>query len=164
MRQETEELLGKVCRGLVAVAGMVRDDTREAFATNDHVTAIRHFDKARKATETIKEAREALADIVDQMSKEQIPDIMRRHNVKTITVEDVGRVTISHRFSASMLDKEQGFQWLRANGHEGLITETVNSSSLSAFAKDMLENHGTELPEDIFKVGTAPYTSITKAK
>jgi hypothetical protein len=63
-----------------------------------------------------------------------------------------------------MLDKERGFTWLRENEHEGLITETVNSITLSAFAKEMLEVNGTELPDDIFKVGTQAYTSITKAK
>ena len=162
MRQETQVMLDQVCKGLSRVAGMVREDTRETFASDDHIAAIRHYDATRKATVSIKEAREALADIEDRMSKEQVPDIMRRHSVKTITVEDVGRVTNSHRFSASMIDKERGYEWLRAEGHGGLITETVNSSSLSAFAKDMLENHGVELPDDIFKVGTQAYTSITK--
>lgn len=162
MRQETQVLLDQVCKGLQRVAGMVREDTRDTFAQNDHIAAIRHYDATRLATKTTKEAREALADIEDQMSKEQIPDIMRRHEVKTITVEGVGRVTVSHRFSASIIDKEKGYEWLRAEGHGGIITETVNSSTLSAFVKDLIQNHGMELPEDLFKVGTQAYTSITK--
>jgi len=62
------------------------------------------------------------------------------------------------------LDKDAGLNWLRANGHEGIIIETVNSSTLSAFAKSQLEEEGVDLPDDIFKIGTSPYTSITKVK
>lgn len=164
MKVATLEALDRVCQGLVHVAGMVRNDTTLALATNDHVEVIKHYNHLRLAAESIKESREAIQEISDRLSKEQVPDVMRAAGVKTITVEGVGRVTVSHRFSCSMLDKDEGFGWLRSNGHGSLITETVNSSTLSAFAKDMLEAHGTELPTEIFKVGTSPYTSITKVK
>jgi hypothetical protein len=71
---------------------------------------------------------------------------------------------VSQRWSASILDKELGHRWLHDNGHGGLIIPTVNASSLSAFAKDLMENEGKELPEHIFKTGRLTYTSITKAK
>lgn len=164
MKAETQDLLNRVCDGLVKVAGWVREDTAEALAPNDPIVAIRHYDATRKATVRIKEAREALADIEERLSREQIPDVMRNAGVKTITVEDVGRVTISHRYSASILDKPLGYEWLRENGHGAIITETVNSSTMAAFAKEYLESEGRELPVELFKVGTSPYTSITKAK
>lgn len=164
MQVTTLSALRQVCADLVSVAGKVRNDTNLALATNDHVEVIRHYNHLRIVAEEIKESREALQEIADRLSKEQVPQIMRDAGVKTVTIEGVGRVTVSHRFSCSMLDKDIGFGWLRGNGHGALITETVNSSSLSAFAKDMLEQHGTELPTEIFKVGTAPYTSITKVK
>jgi hypothetical protein len=88
---------------------------------------------------------------------------MREHNIRTITVEGVGRVSITHRYSCSMLDKQLGMNWLRQSGNEGLIQETVNSSTLAAFAKNMLETEGTQLPQDLFKTSVSAYTSITKA-
>jgi hypothetical protein len=88
---------------------------------------------------------------------------MREHGVKTITVEGVGRVSLSNRWSASMLDKTAGMEWLRETGNGSLIQETVNAQTLAAFAKDLNETKGMELPADIFKTGIMTYTSITKA-
>jgi hypothetical protein len=62
-----------------------------------------------------------------------------------------------------MLDKQLGMDWLRNTGNESLIQETVNSSTLAAFAKSKTEEEGKELPSDIFKTSVMTYTSITKA-
>lgn len=161
MQQDTQELLNHVANGMVRVATLVRSDTVAALK-GDHITAIKHYVAVREAVKQIKTAREALDDIEDQLSKQQIPDIMRAAGVKNVKLEGIGTVGISHRFSCSMIDKDAGFQYLRDNGHGGLITETVNSSSLSAFAKSLLEDDGVELPPEVFKVGTQAYTSIRK--
>ena len=163
MREGTLDAIRAVCNHLVRVAEDVRQDGMDALETRDHVAIIKHYNHLRLATAAIKESREALAQMEEQLSREQIPDIMKEHGVKTITVEGVGRVTVSYRFSCSMLDKELGLDWLRNNGHGGIIIETVNSSTLAAFAKSQLQDHGADLPEDIFKTGSSPYTSITKA-
>lgn len=162
MKAETRDYLSRVVNGMIKVAGMVREDTVEAATSGDHIFLIHHFDEVRKATDTIKEARKALDEIEDNLSKQTVPDALRLVGVKHTYVEGIGRVGISNRFSCSMLDKDMGFQWLRDNGHDGLITLTVNSSSLSAFAKELIEGEGVELPPEIFKVGTQSYTSITK--
>ena len=163
MRQPTLDYLDRVCGGLVKAAEMVRADTDEAIKSADHVILIKHYDQVRKATDQIKEAREALSKMEETLSRETVPDFMRKAGVKTTTVEGVGRVTISHRFSCSMLDKERGILWLKEQGHAGMVQETVNSSSLGAFAKEMITGKGKELPGDIFKTSTSPHTSITKA-
>lgn len=164
MRKETYEYLGKVCNSLTKVAEMIRFETNEVASSGNHVDIIKHFNSVRIGAELIKEAREAISEISDQLSREIVPDAMRRADVKTITVEGVGRVTVSYRFSCTMVDKGLGIDWLRKSGNGGIIQETVNSSTLSAFAKNMLEVEGKELPDDLFKVGTSPFTSITKVK
>lgn len=169
MRDETADYLGKVVNGLVKVAAAVRADTDEVVGTGDHIAIIKHYNQIRIAAEQIKEAREAINDINDSLSKTIIPDVVANLKERTgekppFNIEGVGRVTVSYRFSCTMPDKEVGINWLKDNGHGGLVQETVNSSTLSAFAKDMLENEGVELPPDVFKVGTSPYTSITKAR
>lgn len=167
MRQETQVLLNEVAKGMNVVAGMVRIDTNEVVATKDHVAIIKHFAATRETVETIKLARKALDEIEEQLSKQYIPDLFREMRESTgqkppYKIEGIGTVTVSYKFSCSMPDKDKGFEWLRANGHGGLITETVNSSSLSAFAKDMIETHGIDLPPDTFKTSSQPYTSIRK--
>lgn len=163
MKPETLERLTFVCGYLVGVAGAVREDTAAVVATRDHIEVIRHFDHLRKAMEQITEAREALDEMRERLSYKQVPDVMREHAVRTITVEGVGRVSLTNRWSCSMLDKMVGIDWLKANGHGGLVQETVNAQTLAAFAKDLNETQGMELPADIFKTGTMTYTSITKA-
>lgn len=164
MRQATFDQIQSLVKSLHLTTMMIREDTDTVVPTNDHIAIIKHYDHVRLAAAQIKEAREALKDMEDRLSREVVPDVMKLHNVKTITIEGVGRVTVSHRYSCSMLDKELGIMWLKDNGHGGIVQETVNSSTLAAFSKNLLEEEGKELPEDIFKVGTSPYTSITKAK
>lgn len=163
MKPETVALSERVCVRINELAAMVRNDTTDVVAANDHVAIIKHFAQVRSLTERIKEAREALDQMEEDLSRQKVPDTMRAHGVKTITVEGVGRVSLSNRWSCSMLDKSKGMEWLRGNGHGGLIQETVNSSALAAFAKDMSINQGTDLPSEIFKTGIMTYTSITKA-
>jgi hypothetical protein len=169
MHEKTAEFLGKVVDGLIRVAGAIREDTDSVVASGNHVDIIKHFNQVRLAAEQIKEAREAINDISDNLSRVVIPDTVALLKETTgqkppFNIEGVGRVTVSYRFSCTMPDKEHGIRWLKSNGHGGIVQETVNSSTLSAFAKNMLEEQGIELPPDLFKVGTAPYTSITKAK
>lgn len=75
---------------------------------------------------------------------------------------DRARVTRTAKLYASIpADKrDEAYQWLRDNGLEALIQETVNASSLSAAAKEMMAT-GNELPEDMFKVHTKDSVSLT---
>jgi hypothetical protein len=163
MKQSTEYELQSVCKNLSQLASTIREETAEAIALDDHIEIIRHYDKLRQVTALIKESREALEQIETSLSREHVPDVMRRHNVKTITVEGVGRVSLGTRWSASMPDKYAGFEWLRGHNHGGVIQETVNAQTLGALAKE-LNNEGTELPAPTFNVNVMTYTSITKVK
>lgn len=163
MRDGTLGELNTVCFNLVAITERVREETNEAVATNDPVQVIKHYDKVRLVTAQIKEAREALAKMEETLSREQVPAVMRAHNIKSTTIEGVGRVSLGTRWSASIPDKPTGFEWLRANGHGGVIQETVNAQTLGALAKE-LGTEGIELPSPTFTTSVMTYTSITKAK
>jgi hypothetical protein len=163
MKENTVYELAGLCKLLTAITGEIRDQTHEAVATNDHIVVIKHYNDLRLLTAQIKEAREALEGIEMQLSREQVPDVMRAHNVRNITVEGVGRVTLGTRWSASMLDKQSAFTWLRDNNHGGVIQETVNAQTLGALAKE-LNDSGVELPTDTFKTSVMTYTSITRIK
>jgi len=163
MQEQTIETLKTICFTLTTVTEWVRKETAEAVASEDHIEVIKHYDKLRQATALIKESREALSQIEEQLSREHVPEIMRAHRVKTITVEGVGRVSLGTRWSASIPDKADGFDWLRNNGHGGVIQETVNAQTLGALAKE-LNNEGKELPAPTFTTNIMTYTSITKVK
>jgi hypothetical protein len=163
MKEDTAYELAGLCKLLAEITGSIRVQTAEAVATNDHIEVIKHYDSLRKVTALIKESREALEQIEMKLSREQVPDVMRAHNIKNITIEGVGRVTLGTRWSASMPDKQAGFDWLRANEHGGVIQETVNAQTLGALAKEM-NGDGLELPAPTFVTNIMTYTSITKVK
>jgi len=163
MKDETITELRAVCFTLTDISEWIRNETDEVVASNDHIKIIKHYDQLRQATALIKESREALAQIEEKLSREQVPEVMRAHNIRTITVEGVGRVSLGTRWSASMPDKAAGFEWLRANEHGGVIQETVNAQTLGALAKELNEE-GTELPAPTFTTNIMTYTSITKVK
>jgi hypothetical protein len=163
MNEETVNELSYICGTLSKLTGAIREQTDEAVSTADHIQVIKHYDQLRQMTALIKESREALEQIEMKLSREQVPDVMRAHNIKNITIEGVGRVTLGTRWSASMPDKQAGFEWLRANDHGGVIQETVNAQTLGALAKE-LNNEGTELPAPTFTTNIMTYTSITKVK
>lgn len=162
MREQTQADLNRVVAELSRISGQIRQDTTDVVATDDHIEIIRHFNSTRKAIETIKEARTVIEELAERLSREWVPETMRSHGVKSITVENVGRVTISNRYSASIIDKPLAFDWLRGNEAGGIIAETVNAQTLSAFAKEFFETKGKELPDDRFKVSTMTFTSIAK--
>ena len=161
MEDSTIFALSDVCTALTTLSERVRKETDEVVATQDHIKVIKHYDKLRYITALIKESREALQKMEENLSREKIPDVMRASNIRSTTIEGVGRVTLSRRWSASILDKIEGFNWLRKNNHGGVIQETVNAQTLGALAKE-LNDEGVELPTPIFTTNILTYTSITK--
>jgi hypothetical protein len=137
-------------------------DTMNLVEKGDIPTIVKHFDAVRTEYRSLKDKIEKLEAEVNQLSYEIIPTMFTNQDVKTIKIDDVGRVTVNQRWVASMPDKEAGMNWLRVSGNDGLIIETVNAQTLAAFAKTQAIA-GSPLPDAVFTVGVAPYTSITKS-
>ena len=123
---------------------------------------VKHFAAFRTEYRALKDKVEKLEAEVNDLSYNLIPTMFSSQQVKTIKIDDVGRVTVNQRWVASMSDKEAGMNWLRATGNDGLIIETVNAQTLAAFAKTQALA-GSPLPDRVFEVGVAPYVSITKS-
>jgi hypothetical protein len=163
MHQDTIDNLRKACFTLTTAVEWIRNETTETVASGDHIAVIKHYDQLRLVNALIKESREALSQIEEKLSREHVPDSMRAQNIRSITVEGVGRVALGTRWSASMPDKQVGLEWLRGNGYGGVIQETVNAQTLGALAKE-LNSEGVDLPQPIFTTNVMTYTSITKVK
>ena len=137
-------------------------DTMELVEKADIPLIVKHFAALRTEYRALKDKITKLETEVNDLSYNLIPTMFDAQDVKTIKIDDVGRVTVNQKWAASMPDKSAGMDWLRVTGNEGLIIETVNAQTLAAFAKTQALA-GSPLPEDVFTVGVAPYTSITKA-
>ena len=137
-------------------------DTLELVEKADIPTLVKHFAALRTEYRALKDKIEKLESEVNDLSYNLIPTMFNSQQVKTIKIDDVGRITVNQRWVASMPDKQVGMDWLRTTGNDGLIIETVNSQTLAAFAKTQALA-GSPLPDQVFEVGVAPYVSITKS-
>lgn len=109
-------------------------------------------------------AKHTLA-LKDYFSKQFLPEAMGVAEIDTLTISEGHRATLTEKVFASIPadNREKAYAWLRANGAEDLIVETVNASTLSAYAKSLAEDN-KELPDDIFTVLRTPAVSLTRAK
>lgn len=151
---------------LLSAASNAIQESLDALADAELHDAFAHYKRVKDAYEDLDSVRKGVHAKMEVMKNTILPEKMRDAKTTKQTVE-IGNVAytfyLSTRVSASMLDKNGGMQWLRDEGHEGIITETVNASTLSAFAKSLLEESGVELPEDLFKVSTMTQLAVRKA-
>ena len=161
MQFDTRTAAGYAAKNIDNFLERATRDTQDIIAGNDIPTTVAHFAAFRDAVDDLAAKVAALKKHVDSLSYEILPTMFGNQNVKTITLPNVGRVTINVRWSASMLNKEKGMEWLRTSGNEGIIIETVNAMTLASFAKTETLA-GKPLPDHLFRVGTAQHVSITK--
>lgn len=139
-----------------------RRDTLALVEKNDIPTLVKHFASLRAEYDSLQARLDKVEAEVKDLSHNLIPGMFQSQHVKTINIDDVGRVTVNQRWMATMPDKELGMGWLRGSGNDGIIIETVNAQTLASFAKQRAID-GEPLPESLFTVSIAPYTSITRA-
>lgn len=93
----------------------------------------------------------------------KVPEAFEQAGIPNVALDEGFRIGVSIRTVASVVpgQKEAAFTWLQENGAGDLIQETINASTLSAYAKQKGEKN-EDLPDDIFKVNLMPNASVTK--
>jgi len=88
-----------------------------------------------------------------ELSQVTLPEKMKEIGMSTFSLKSGEKVSIKHKIKASLTKarKEEGFAWLRENGHgtlikERVVEENVHPQTLSAFAREQLAQ-GKPLPE-----------------
>jgi hypothetical protein len=102
----------------------------------------------------------------DQVGSQWLVEAMDESGLTTINTKAGYRVTQSQRLFASVKgdQKDDAYDWLRNNGLDSLITQTVNAQTLSSAFKSMIEDENKEPPEDYFNYAYKPILQVTKAK
>lgn len=121
---------------------------------------IARFAVVRDLQARVKAISTGMNSLAETLSYDLIPASMQRAGFSTVHHE-VGRVSLRTRTSATMLDREQAFAWLREHGMADIIIETVSAQTLAATARELIEA-GDELPDNIFRTHVKTYTSITR--
>ncbi len=110
-------------------------------------------------------SRKRIYGITDVLSKSILPERFDAEDITKLQVESVGKsFYYLHKASASMPNKEAGYEWLRENGAGDLIVETVNAGTLASHLTKVFKEKNILPPEDVIKytpyriMGSSGYT------
>jgi hypothetical protein len=126
------------------------------------VAMARHMRGLQETKESMEEALKGVNKELDDLRLRQIPEAMAEADIRTLTIEGVGRVQLAMDVYASIKDKAAGYAWLEEHGYGGLITPYVQPSTFKAAVKDALKN-GQEFPDETFSITPFTRASIVKA-
>lgn len=150
----------------IMVSGEALSTALDEAKKEGAASLVRLYSRARTELDMVADALKRTSQLIELMNRVVIPEAFENEKISTLTEAESGdRVTITQRVVASIPadQREAAYAWLRANDHESMITETVNASSLSAFAKALMEE-GQDLPDDIFKTTILAQTSLTRGR
>lgn len=144
---------------------IIGDLTKEWVASEDGdvVNLARAFVSLRRLKDELEEVDKAFSKLFEPAKTETMPAAFERSGVPSVNLDEGYRVTIRHDVRASIRggERDAAVAWLRGHGLGSLVQDTVNASTLSAAARDMMEE-GHELPEAHFNVHNLANTSVTK--
>lgn len=117
------------------------------------------FCKVRYVCDRLAEVKSPLEQIKSSLAYGTLPEMFNDQDLKTQTYDELGvRVTVKSDLTVKTLDKLKALGWGKENG---IVQETINSSTLKAFAKDLLKQ-GKELPSEMFETEVVQNISVTK--
>ena len=117
------------------------DNSKKMFELADRLKALR--DEKKEAEHHLKDVNEEL-DEADAALAKLMTDTETQNFTRSGTMFCLTNTT---RASATADRKDDLFEALRSEGHGGLIYETVNANSLSAFVREQISENGDVLPD-----------------
>lgn len=139
---------------------------RAAFTEKENMKDIivmaRRMRELQGNKEVLEEQVKAINIELDALRLKSIPEAMAEQDLRTLTVEGIGRVQLAMDLYATIKDKEAGYRWLAEHGYDGLISQYVQPSTFKAAVKDAIKG-GQEFPDDLFSISMFTRASIVKA-
>ena len=117
------------------------DNSEKMFELADRLNALR--DEKKDAEQRVKELNAAL-DETDSALAQLMTDTETQNFTRSGTMFCLTNTT---RASATADRKDELFEALRAEGYGGLVYETVNANSLSAFVREQISENDDVLPD-----------------
>ncbi len=106
-----------------------------------------------------------LKSVADLLTTKLIPDLMAGMCLDRARLSGIGEIKMCVDLYCSIpaAAREEAKQWLSSHGFGDLITETVNASTLRAWAKEQLLN-GEEIPDDLFRIFPVTKVKLTRTR
>ena len=117
------------------------DNSEKMFELADRLKALR--DEKKDAEQRVKELNAAL-DETDAALAQLMTDTETQNFTRSGTMFCLTNTT---RASATADRKDELFEALRTEGYGGLVYETVNANSLSAFVREQISENDDVLPD-----------------
>lgn len=133
--------------------------------SNAQLTALaREFRELKDRKEVLEAETKTVNEAIKKIEVETLPQMMDDNGIEKFTVEGVGTIYQQVKVYAHVnKDHIDLFHdWLRTNGHEDLIRDYVFPATLSAFAKEQIEQ-GVDLPEFI-NAAKVPVAMLRRTK
>jgi hypothetical protein len=125
------------------------------------ITMARNMRTLQTQKDVLEEELKAVNQQLDDLRLRAIPEAMAELDIRTLTVEGIGRVQLALDCYATIKDKVAGYQWLQEHGYDGLVTEYIQPSTFKAAVKDALKQ-GQSFPEELFNIQPFTRASIVK--
>jgi len=153
----------KLAEGLNSIINELSNQS-QTILDKDVPEVLALLKTVRDMDDNMKYLKSRYGELAKELKEVIVPKKFEEEAITSITVDGF-RYTVSKssRTSITKEQREAAYIWLREMGLQDLIAETVNSSTLSAAARDLMEE-GIDLPEDLFRVYFFDNTSVTKVK
>lgn len=165
--------LDKIARG----ADIVNRSLIAALMAAKDIETVSNYTRLFRVTRDLDdlfdETAKSIGKVVDEIALGYLPRTFELEKCKTFTGENGDRVSLTLQVLASIPGGQRpaAYAWLRKHDKADLITETVNASTLSSFAKtwaeQWVESQGQEggfLPEELFTVLVRDKATLTRGK
>lgn len=116
---------------------------------NDRLTGLaRRFRELKDRKDSLNNELKELGEELKKIETELLPQAMEENEIEKFTVDGVGSIYTQMKVYAYITKENEPLfhAWLRDQGHGELIKEYVFPATLSAFAKEQLEQ-GNDLPD-----------------
>lgn len=136
---------------------------RTAREADNPTLVARTFVQLREIDDIVDDTMKKIDKLKQFLSVVRLPELYTDNDMTSVSLADLAaRVQLTSRTSASILDQEKAFAWLRANNFGAAIKETVQANTLARVVKEFSEEHAKDPPADAIKVTVLPY--VTKNK
>jgi hypothetical protein len=155
--------------GHTASEERVMEDWREKYAGLSYAALGQIFLAQKEAIKQLADEKKALQAEHDFLRLTVIVEKMDEDEMSSINIKGVGRLGVTADAYVTVLaeHRDEFYDWLRENGHGGLIKPYAQPSTVKAFAKDLFMRDaqgedGCELPEELISVEPFMRASVTK--
>ena len=109
------------------------------YQPKDTVTLLRSLQELKLQEEALKVQQQRLSERVEAVAQ-VVAERWQQEGIQSMDVEGIGAFSLQQRLYVSTGDKDTYKQWLRDNGMEGLIQETVAPKTTESLVRERLEN------------------------